>query len=181
MPDLSAIEMLEAARLFYEARDAGDEDAKLAAAHAYVEAERRHSQRLSGTWGAVIGAAVAVLLIVVLFVSLHNSETANNTADQANDTAHALVRQQGAVLELQRSLHRAAILTCERGNESRVVNIENLEDDIQTYREIGASERAIARKQGTIADTIAAQAPVAVEPGSPVVDCEAASLAAFHP
>lgn len=93
----------------------------------------------------------------------------------------------------------ADLATCERGNESRVVTVQNLHKDIAVFRSdiafgkaildlpgieqvgtvasrthdfIEAHHLAIRGKRQTIHNYIEAQAPVAVHPGSVVADCQ---------
>lgn len=90
------------------------------------------------------------------------------------------------------SQHADQLAACERGNDARVAEVGNLESDLISLRSdrklleavqaatepspvyataIEAKNRAIRRKHKAIHETIEAQAPVAIEKGSPVVDC----------
>lgn len=207
MPDLSAIEKLEAERAYFAATT---DDERLDAVHAYVEAERKHNKKLGSVFTAAVGGIVSTLLVVVLIVSISNSATAADSAKEARAAAAVAADASRRTAALQRELRRGAIQTCQRTNESRVASIVEKHQSIITLRKtlhlwrgaikaappgeleanpitplflsyVHSLEEELATKREGIRKAIDAQAAVAVRPGSPRVDCRAASLAAFHP
>lgn len=104
--------------------------------------------------------------------------------------------QGGEIRDLVDAAHADQLAACERGNETREAQIGDLRADLINLRgdlgllravavatqaspvadvyveAVDAKERTIRRKRRTIRKTIEAQAPVAVEKGSPIVDCK---------
>jgi hypothetical protein len=92
------------------------------------------------------------------------------------------------------SQHNAQLEACTRGNESRVATVRNLRaDEVKAKKELRKEELVEQRyplgvrsdyiaylrwyvdsKAETIRQTIHSQREVAIEPGSPVVDCHLA-------
>ena len=145
------------------------------------EADRkRRASDNSRTQFAILflGAALAGLLITVVVLTLD----VRNYTDQNRDNA---------------------IASCEQANESRQILVKNYRQevvrlqlsraaewaDIAELRRLGVSDRAlerhadnargytknIAQKRRTIRDTLEAVADTAIEPGSPIKDCEQAN------
>ncbi len=200
MPEQTALRKLKAERAYVQATTEQEERAAMVE---YLAAEKAHNEAIgvdsSTFWTRLAGGMVAFLLVIVLLVSLNNSHNAAATADEAQDTAHAVAVQSKVLAGVQSVQRKATIEQCERGNETRLATLRNFHNDIVNLEadrnlletllppgellssELSAKRRAIDAKRATIRDTIAAQAPVAVEPGSPEVDCAGAFLASFHP
>lgn len=181
---LSTAERLEQA--LSKLHDAETREEKEAAATEFVRAEREHFHKLGiDTRGQSWAVRLFPLaLIVIMLVSAYLA--IGNAAD---------------VKELSETNRESNFATCERGNESRPVTVANLEGDIvklqadvrdlkaelqlindvpgpvgelvrqRKRNAIDAAQAAIKGKEASIQGLIAAQAPVAIEPGSLIVDC----------
>jgi hypothetical protein len=98
----------------------------------------------------------------------------------------------GQLTGIQQGQHDDQVASCERGNVTRVAEVLNLEEDklglqadIDFARRVAPPSRAlvvyvakkeerIKGKQKAINSKAASQARYAIEPGSVVIDCEAA-------
>lgn len=138
-----------------------------------------------------------LLLPILVGVAITLGDVAG-AQSQLRDQQQGLAATVLALHQIQARQHEEALSTCERGNESRLATIRNYRHDraqLQLYQEIfyglppGAlrehavtlTAESILAKTRTIKHTIHAQAEVAIEPGSPIVDCEEANRVAFSP
>lgn len=116
--------------------------------------------------------SVVLLLTVVLLISL---------SGVVNDL-HWVIDSQ----------HQSNLDFCHRSNESRKASIRNYRNDVRNLKGdrrflvtslppsaerdalVATKDQAIAAKRQAIRSSIAAQAPVAIHPGSPVANCHKA-------
>lgn len=165
----SMLEMFEAAREVDTARTARERDE---AVERFADAERAHLKKLgygdpTSKTARTIPILLIVGLVVILFVGIRNTSHISDLTDQ----------------------NRAAqFATCERTNDARVASVQNLRNDRHNLRNdlhflkslppsqglsafIAKKVDSIAAKTEAIHGAIAANAPVAVHPGSVRADC----------
>lgn len=157
-----------------------------------AEAEAAHAKALGvqvgpvGWKSQVVPVIVAVSLAIVLALSIAISVSTNNLVDD--------------VAALQERSVQAELETCARTNDARaagvnekVASAENLHSQLRFWRtalkaggdepvepELAAAftqmvvglEREIANKERSAQASIDSQADVAIEPGSPIADCQ---------
>lgn len=208
MPERTHLEQLEAVRAYVLADSA---EARAQALAESLDAEGRHLEALRVERGSlrttIVGVLVSLLLVATLVVSLRNSEAASDNANIARTAASQATRLTKVLAAEQRSQRLASIENCRRMNESRVASIAEKRQSVRTARKtlhvyravlaqappgpdpflaliasltVSLEEERDARREA-IRKTIEAQAEVAIRPGSPVVDCRAASLASYVP
>lgn len=152
---------------------------------------------------SIILVLMVPILVGTILTLAHVSNQQDEISEQQatiNRQQETIHRQQQAVAAIQRQQIEGAYASCERGNETREVNVANLRGDVHTLKTtLALWEAAIAtsgtaetppkvldafnsyldglrsgitRKQTAVQQTIEAQTEVAIEPGSPVDDCE---------
>lgn len=148
----------------------------------------------------IIPLLLVIVVLVTLALVVKFSYDASHTASKARDTATRTQSLTRIIHVIQAQKAITEHENCERANKTRRVNIGNLRSDVHTLKTtLGLWEAAIAasgvgeapppvlaaftrylaglrhgitHKQKSIRGTIAAQRAVAIEKGSPVVDCE---------
>ena len=171
-----------------------------AAGSAVARQGQRFLHWMADNYRWVLPLAILVMLLPIMLGVILTISHVSTQQSQINEQQRIITRQQEVVQHIQTEQLNAAYANCERGNETRQVNISNLHNDVHTLKttlalweaaistsgtgeatpEVVAAfnvyleglRTGIATKQKAIRSTIEAQAPVAIKPGSPVDDCE---------
>jgi hypothetical protein len=173
----------------------------LARAGGAIQAESlRFAAWMSRNYKWVLPTVILVLLLPILGGVALTLSTISEQQNEIKAQQAVINEQQAVIVRVQKEQVGAAFDTCERGNESREVNVGNLRNDVHTLvTTLALWEAALAtsgtgeappevvaafngyldglrlgiqHKRRTIRRTIETQAPVAIEPGSPVDDCQ---------